>query len=1006
MNRYLTVFFLFFMLSLGSFAQQSAVYTSDDVTFKKAVALYNAGQYLAAQPLFQRIGREAEDEGLKGECAYFAANCAVRLNQQGADAMMEAFVADYPTSVRRNSAYIDVAEYYFENGKYSYARKWYDKVDDSRLNRADLERFYFNNGYAYFKSKNWEEAKTYLNRVADSKNYGSQAKYYLGFIAYENDSYEEANDYFDQVGDNPAYNEELSYYQADMNFKLGNFQKAIDLGLEQYDSAAPRERSELAKIIGESYFNLEKYAEAIPYLKEFKGRRGKWNNTDYYQLGYAYYKQEQYAEAIAEFNKIVDGRNSVAQNAFYHLAESYLKLDKKQEALNAFKNASEMDFSAEIRQDAWLNYAKLSYEIGNPYTSVPQVLASYMDAYPESEANAELQALLIDSYITSKNYEEALNLLERENDAASKAAYQKVAFYRAVELILDSEYASAEEYLDKSLIHKLDPSFTARATYWKAQCDYELSNYAEALVGYRQFAQLGGSSNTPEWQDFKYHKAYVHFKLKEYNEAITDFTSFSGATSNLDLKNDALLRLGDSYFVTSKYWPAMEHYNMAIEGGVPSTDYAEFQKAISYGFVDRNPQKIEGLKNFASKYPRSAYKDDALYELGNTYVSIDNIPEAMRTYDQLVQQVPQSSYVPRAMLKKALLLDNDNRSDEALSIFRDVVANYPGTPEALQAVSSAKLIYIDQGRVDEYGAWVSSLDFVEVADSELDDATYKAAEQSFLANNKRQAISRFKKYVEDFPNGRHALQANFYLGQLYYGEQAYAETIPHYTYVVEQPRSEYTEQALSRLSQVYLEQQDYAQAIGLLEELEQVADFPENIIFAQSNIMKSSYELKRYEQAVTYADKVLANPKIDTKVKSDAQIIIARAAWQTGDRVKAKAAYNEVNKIASGALKAESLYYKAYFQNADGEYAASNATVQNLAKDYSGYKELGAKGLVVMAKNFFALDDAYQATYILESVISNFADFPEVVTEAEQELATIKAAQAKTNASVETGGSN
>ena len=233
MKRYLTVFYLFLMLSVGSFAQQSAVYTSDDVTFKKAVALYNNGQYLAAQPLFQRIGREAEDDGLKSECAYYAANCAVRLNQQGADAMMEAFVADYPTSVRRNSAYIDVAEYYFENGKYSYARKWYDKVDDTRLNRSDLERFYFNNGYAYFKSKNWDEAKTYLNRVADSKNYGSQAKYYLGFIAYENDAYEEANDYFDQVGDNPAYNEELSYYQADMNFKLGNFQKAIDLGKEQ-----------------------------------------------------------------------------------------------------------------------------------------------------------------------------------------------------------------------------------------------------------------------------------------------------------------------------------------------------------------------------------------------------------------------------------------------------------------------------------------------------------------------------------------------------------------------------------------------------------------------------------------------------------------------------------------------------------------------------------------------------------------------------------------------------
>ena len=65
------------------------------------------------------------------------------------------------------------------------------------------------------------------------------------------------------------------------------------------------EVSELSKIIGESYFNLEKYADAIPYLTEYKGKRGKWNNTDFYQLGYAYYKQKDYEKAISEFNKIV-----------------------------------------------------------------------------------------------------------------------------------------------------------------------------------------------------------------------------------------------------------------------------------------------------------------------------------------------------------------------------------------------------------------------------------------------------------------------------------------------------------------------------------------------------------------------------------------------------------------------------------------------------------------------------------------------------------------------------
>jgi len=96
------------------------------------------------------------------------------------------------------------------------------------------------------------------------------------------------------------------------------------------------------------------------------------------------------------------------------------------------------------------------------------------------------------------------------------------------------------------------------------------------------------------------------------------------------------------------------------------------------------------------------------------------------------------------------------------------------------------------------------------------------------------------------------------------------------------------------------------------------------------------------------------------------------------------------------------LYYNAYFKNKDGNYEASNQKVQKLAKDYSGYKYFGAKGLVIMAKNFYALDDAYQATYILESVITNFKEFDDVVEEAQTELNKIKSEEAKTNSSVET----
>ena len=96
------------------------------------------------------------------------------------------------------------------------------------------------------------------------------------------------------------------------------------------------------------------------------------------------------------------------------------------------------------------------------------------------------------------------------------------------------------------------------------------------------------------------------------------------------------------------------------------------------------------------------------------------------------------------------------------------------------------------------------------------------------------------------------------------------------------------------------------------------------------------------------------------------------------------------------------MYFNAYFKNKDGKFENSNTTIQKLAKDYSGYKYYSAKGLVLMAKNFYALNDAFQATYILESVIDNFKEFEEVISEAKEELNIIKTEASKTNASVKT----
>jgi hypothetical protein len=122
---------------------------------------------------------------------------------------------------------------------------------------------------------------------------------------------------------------------------------------------------------------------------------------------------------------------------------------------------------------------------------------------------------------------------------------------------------------------------------------------------------------------------------------------------------------------------------------------------------------------------------------------------------------------------------------------------------------------------------------------------------------------------------------------------------------------------------------------------------------------------------------------------------------KTSNETKAREAYAKVKSLASGEMGAEAQYFEAYFHNVEGAYEASNASVQILIKNFSSYKYYASKGLVVMAKNFRALEDDFQATYILENVIQNFAEFEEVINEAKLELEQIKSEAAKTNSSLE-----
>ena len=197
---------------------------------------------------------------------------------------------------------------------------------------------------------------------------------------------------------------------------------------------------------------------------------------------------------------------------------------------------------------------------------------------------------------------------------------------------------------------------------------------------------------------------------------------------------------------------------------------------------------------------------------------------------------------------------------------------------------------------------------------------------------------------------------------------------------------------------VQLEQKE--KALPFWEKLVEIAQFEENKRYAQFNLMQYAFEAKNMELATRYAEEILTLTKLEERVKWDAYYILAKASQERKDLPKAAAAFKQLEKAPQGERAVEALYFDALQKYNKLQFADSNKVIENIAQNYGGYPRWGAKSLLLMSKNFYQLDDAFQATYILESIIENFNQFPEIVKEAKKDIENIKMVEAKNNASI------
>ena len=926
---------------------------------------------------------------------------ALRLNYSGTEKMLSQYKENYPNSVTTKTIDLDVANYYFKNEKYRYALKWFNKISDNEVPKYELASYNFNKGYTLFSSKNYKKSRSYLEKVKNNSIYESDAHYYLGHISYQLEDFDSAMTSFGNIS-NPSQKENLNYFQADMNFRIGRFKKAIEFAKIALDNSNIKEKSELSKIIGESYFNNNQYAEAIPFLEAYDGKRGTLDNTDYYQLGYAYFKENRFDEAIAQFNKIIGKNNALSQNAYYALAECYLQTKDKVSALNAFKRASEMDFNSTVKEDAFLNYAKLSYDIGNPYEDPPIVLLAFLELYPKNDKIDLIGELLINSYTKSENYSAALEILQNKKGYKNNETLQRVLTLAGIQEFNDGYYLKASNLFKRSLKIRENKYWEAFCLYWYGRSEYEHNKFDAALDLFKQFDKHPNNQEVVSEYRLNYDIGYTYFKLGEYQYALKSFEVFNKSNDILDVsyQRDTFLRIADCHFALKNYWAAMENYNIAILLSPKNGAYASFQKAVSYGFVDRNIQKIKALIEFLKIYPKNDLLDDVLFELASAYSQEGEDEEAIKTYDKLLSVFERSPFLAKSSLNKGLILYNLEKYELAKEVLEKVALDYNQYPVGEQAISTLKEIAIDQGGVSSFIEWTKDKGLNKFSDSEIEKTAFKSAERQFLDGNTDKSLKLLEEHLKAYPNGSFSKVVLYYLAEIYFDKEFFDKALVAYKELIEDNVSSYTEKALVRVIIILKNNDQQITAIPYMEKLAEISSYKENKRFAILNLMQAYYSNEEHEKTLETIEKVLGLTELTENIKIDALKFKARSSLALLDSLKAGDTYKQLENSSQILIAAEAIYFRAELLNRKKAYFDSNKLISKIAENGGQAKKWNAKALLLLAKNYFAMEDSFQAIFILDSLIDNFENYPEVVQEAQKLRIKYQASLEKSNRSI------
>lgn len=969
-----------FFLFIFSTASGQIPFTGKELgsEFNRAMELFNKEKYPAAIRLFDSYVQDERntDRLARAEAEFFAALSAVRVFNADAEYRMLTYIYNHPESPRLNNAKLDLADYFYQNKNYRKAALYYKQTNRQELEGEKLAEYFFRYGYSLYSTGDTEKALLMFSEIKDiDTEYTSPALYYFSHIAYEQKKYETALDGFMKLKEDETFGRVVPFYIVQILYTKKDYDAILEMAPDLLNSAGKERAVELYRFIGDAYFNKGQYAEALPYLEKYAAGAKASEREDKFQLGYCYYKTGDLDKAIKTLLEVSAKGDVLSQNIWNILGDCYMKKGDKQRARFAFGEAAKLDFDKGIKEESLFNYAKLTYETSNsPFGEAIGSFQEYIDQFPGSPRIQEAYDYLVGTYTQLKNYRAALASLDKiaKKDARLDAAYQRVAFFRGLELFKNSQFQEAVDMFGKSLTYgQYNRSLMSRAVYWRGESFYRMGQYDNAIKDYELFIGVPGSGLLPESALVRYNLGSAGFNIQDYTKALSNLRAFEENATKVspEVMADARNRIADCYYISTDYKTAISYYEKVIDYGLRDADYAMFQKGFSLGLTNDQKGKVGTLSSLVQKYPSSPLVPNAIFERGRAYVVLEDFKRGESDFNTVISSYPNSPYVPRSIVQLGLLYYSLGENEKAVAEYKKVIENYRSTPEARYAMTGLRNAYVDMNDVNSYFAYVKTLDgYGDINTASKDSLLYTSGENLYMTGKYDRAKEAFTSYLAEFPNGVFRQNAQFYLAESLRSGGNSEEALKLYTEVLAQPNNEFTEQALIAAAGMLFEREEYETAYDYYERLENAATKDDNKMAALRGELRSASEAGDAKKTMTAASKISAAGGVPEDLQREATFLNARANYSLNNFDEALKDFRKVATEVTSAEGAEAKYMVAEILYRNGQAAESEKVVQEFINQNTPHQYWMARIFLLLSDLSLKKGDTLQAKATLQSL--------------------------------------